>query len=289
MAAADDTARGTGYTQTAWPERRVLCVGARWGSTWRGATWIGPCRRVVRPDCVWCAAYDQGAIGDWGALHLLVLSRHGCRSGGRRGHAAFVLAEAQRAAPRDCSARTTRLHSRSWSWWPDRVRLGCGSPCWRHLLAGAGGFALTGLGLANLFPVTIARAGLLAGSSGVALTSTLGYTGFLLGPPVIGFLACASGLRIGLTTLSALAPTAAVIAYFPPPPPPPPYPGTQMPARPFDDHGQKWGRYRGWRQIRKRGANPAPDHQGDDPAELDAQSNGRSRHARGKVGTQNSV
>ena len=76
------------------------------------------------------------------------------------------------------------------------------------------GFAVTGLGLANLFPVTIARAGLLAGSAGVALTSTLGYGGFLLGPPVIGFLASEFGLRAALTTLSFLALTAAAIAYL---------------------------------------------------------------------------
>jgi RNA polymerase sigma-70 factor, ECF subfamily len=76
------------------------------------------------------------------------------------------------------------------------------------------GFAATGLGLANLFPAAIARAGLLAGSSGVALTSTLGYTGFLLGPPAIGFLASQAGLRVGLTTLSFLALAAAAIAYL---------------------------------------------------------------------------
>jgi MFS family permease len=74
------------------------------------------------------------------------------------------------------------------------------------------GFAVTGLGLANLFPAAIARAGLLAGSDGVALTSLLGYSGFLLGPPAIGFLAGEFGLRVGLTTLAFLALTAAVIA-----------------------------------------------------------------------------
>ncbi|MGH3232326.1 MAG: hypothetical protein ACRDOH_03540 [Streptosporangiaceae bacterium] len=50
--------------------------------------------------------------------------------------------------------------------------------------------------------------------SGVALTSTLGYSGFLLGPPAIGFLASEFGLRAGLTTLSFLALAAAVIAYL---------------------------------------------------------------------------
>jgi MFS family permease len=75
------------------------------------------------------------------------------------------------------------------------------------------GFAATGLGLANLFPAAIARAGLLAGSAGVALTSLLGYSGFLLGPPAIGFLASEFSLRVGLTTLSLLALSAAAIAY----------------------------------------------------------------------------
>jgi hypothetical protein len=75
------------------------------------------------------------------------------------------------------------------------------------------GFAATGFGLANLFPAAIARAGLLAGSAGVALTSMLGYSGFLLGPPAIGFLASEFGLRAGLTTLSFLALAAAAIAY----------------------------------------------------------------------------
>jgi MFS family permease len=76
------------------------------------------------------------------------------------------------------------------------------------------GFAATGLGLANLFPAAIARAGRLAGSAGVALTSLLGYSGFLLGPPAIGFLASQAGLRTGLTTLSFLGLAAAAIAYL---------------------------------------------------------------------------
>jgi hypothetical protein len=58
------------------------------------------------------------------------------------------------------------------------------------------------------------RAGLLAGSGGVALAATLGHTGFLLGPPAIGFLAGEFGLRAGLTTLSFLALAAAAIAYL---------------------------------------------------------------------------
>jgi MFS family permease len=75
------------------------------------------------------------------------------------------------------------------------------------------GFAITGLGLANLFPTALARAGELTGPSGVAAASTVGYGGMLLGPPSIGFLTDAVGLPTALTTVSILAAIAAGIAY----------------------------------------------------------------------------
>jgi MFS family permease len=158
-----------------------------------------------------CAAYDEGAIGDWGALHL----RQDLGAGAGLaavGYAAFALAEA-----------TGRLSGTVLLERLGRTRvlfLGGLAACAGMLVAAlapdvwlaVAGFAATGLGLANLFPAAIARAGLLAGSSGVALTSTLGYGGFLLGPPAIGFLASEFGLRAGLTTLSFLALAAAIIA-----------------------------------------------------------------------------
>ena len=160
-----------------------------------------------------CAAYDEGAIGDWGALHL----RQDLRAGAglaAAGYAAFALAEA-----------TGRLSGTSLLEHLGRTRvlvLGGLTACAGMLVASLApdvwlalaGFAVTGLGLANLFPTAMTQAGLLAGSSGVALASTMGYTGFLLGPPVIGFLASQFGLRAGLTTLSLLALAAATIAHL---------------------------------------------------------------------------
>jgi MFS family permease len=159
-----------------------------------------------------CAAYDEGAIGDWGALHL----RQDLKVDvglAAAGYAAFALAEA-----------TGRLSGTALLERLGRTRvlvLGGLTACAGMLVASLApdvwlalvGFAATGAGLANLFPAAIARAGLLAGSAGVALTSMLGYSGFLLGPPAIGFLASQFGLRIGLTTLSFLALAAAAIAY----------------------------------------------------------------------------
>jgi MFS family permease len=160
-----------------------------------------------------CAAYDEGAIGDWSALHLR--QDIGASAGlAAVGYAAFALAEA--SGRLSGTALLERL---------GRTRvliLGGLTACAGMLLAclapdvwlALAGFAATGLGLANLFPAAIARAGRLAGSTGVALTSLLGYGGFLLGPPAIGFLASRAGLRAGLTTLSFLGLAAALIAWL---------------------------------------------------------------------------
>ena len=160
-----------------------------------------------------CAAYDEGAIGDWSALHL----RQDLGAGAAlaaAGYAAFALAEASgRLAGTALLERFGRTRV---------LILGGLTACAGMLLASLAsyvwlalaGFAATGLGLANLFPAAIARAGRLAGSTGVALTSLLGYSGFLLGPPAIGFLASRAGLRAGLTTLSFLGLAAALIAWL---------------------------------------------------------------------------
>jgi len=159
-----------------------------------------------------CAAYCEGAIGDWGALHL----KQDLGAGAGLAAAAYAVFALAEACGRLSGTALLERYGRT------RVLVTGGLiACGGMLLAALapdvwlalGGFAATGLGLANLFPVAVARAGLLAGSRGVALTSTLGYGGFLLGPPVIGFLAGAFGLRAGLTTLSFLALAAAVIAY----------------------------------------------------------------------------
>jgi hypothetical protein len=78
---------------------------------------------------------------------------------------------------------------------------------WAALL----GYAITGIGLANLFPVAVERAGALAGPGGVATASTLGYGGMLLGPPAIGFMADWFTLPAALTSVAVLAAVAAAV------------------------------------------------------------------------------
>jgi MFS family permease len=203
--ARGDIARaGTGPPGTGSDGRR----GAVWREALRTVRMVGLFGLIAL-----CAAYDEGAIGDWSALHL----RQDLGAGAAlaaAGYAAFALAEASgRLAGTALLERFGRTRV---------LILGGLTACAGMLLASLApvvwlalaGFAATGLGLANLFPAAIARAGLLAGAGGVALTSTLGYSGFLLGPVAIGFLASQSGLRAGLTTLAFLGLAAAAIAYM---------------------------------------------------------------------------
>ncbi|HEY1818497.1 MAG TPA: MFS transporter [Trebonia sp.] len=158
-----------------------------------------------------CSTYGEGAVSDWGALHLR--EDLGVAPGlAAAGYAAFALAEAcGRLAGSTLLARLGQT----------RVLVYGGLATCAGMIAAALspvlplallGFALAGLGVANAFPTAMARVGILAGPHGVAAASTLGYAGFLLGPPTIGFLTTALGLRVALTTVSLLAIVAIALA-----------------------------------------------------------------------------
>ena len=69
------------------------------------------------------------------------------------------------------------------------------------------GFGIVGLGLANIVPIVYSLAGSMPGIKpgvGIAMATTIGYSGFMIGPPIIGFVADASNLHIGLFVLAGL-------------------------------------------------------------------------------------
>ena len=64
-----------------------------------------------------------------------------------------------------------------------------------------GGFFIVGLGLASIVPIVYSRAGNLPNIEpgvGISMATTIGYAGFLFGPPMIGFMADWMGLRVAL-------------------------------------------------------------------------------------------
>jgi predicted MFS family arabinose efflux permease len=70
------------------------------------------------------------------------------------------------------------------------------------------GFMLVGLGLANVVPVMFAAAARVPGvtpAHGVAAVSSVGYLGFMVGPPLIGALARWSSLTAALWSVALFA------------------------------------------------------------------------------------
>lgn len=159
-----------------------------------------------------CTAYGEGALADWGALHLEE-DLDASPGAAAVGYSLFALAMTiGRLSGTTLLERLGRT----------RTILAGGSTAAAGMLLGALapslpvallGYAITGLGLANLFPVAIERAGALAGPTGVATASTLGYGGMLLGPPAIGFMADWFSLPVALTSVAVLAAVATFIGF----------------------------------------------------------------------------
>ncbi|NLU68174.1 MFS transporter [Streptomyces sp. HNM0574] len=159
-----------------------------------------------------CTAYGEGALADWSALHLTEDLGAG-PSVAAAGYSVFALA--MTVGRLTGTALLERLGQ-------NRALVAGGATAAVGMLLGAlgptvwlvlTGFVVTGLGLANIFPVAIGHAGAVAGPSGVAAASTLGYGGMLLGPVAIGFLAEWFSLTAALTTVAALAALAAAVAF----------------------------------------------------------------------------
>lgn len=150
-----------------------------------------------------CDLFCEGAVSDWSAVYLHT-SVHVKTALTGIGYACFTVAMATGRMTGDpLSAR----------FGPRRLVLGAGALAFagaaiallsRTILPAATGFAVLGLGLSVIFPRAISAAGRQAdahGESAVAAVSTIGYFGFLVGPPLVGYLAEATSLSIGLGTL----------------------------------------------------------------------------------------
>ncbi|GGB97321.1 MFS transporter [Pseudoduganella buxea] len=146
----------------------------------------------------------EGALVDWSAL--LLTERTGATAASAAlGYSAFSIAMAA------CRFAGDRLTVRFGS--PTLMVVGGVSMLLGLLLAvvsthyalSAVGFALVGLGAANVVPLIFAAAARIPGMSaggGVATAATVGYTGLLLGPPVIGWIAAHTSIAVALGALS---------------------------------------------------------------------------------------
>jgi len=160
-----------------------------------------------------CALLMEGAVADWSAVYIA----HSLGGGGTIAALAFAAFQLAMAAGRFAG---DGLIGRFGA--PTVVRTGGlvaaaglgGALLIGHPAAALAGFALVGAGIAATFPVTVsaaARHGGMAAGHAVAAIATLGYLGFLVGPPAIGGAAEMLGLPAALGLLPLLALTIALI------------------------------------------------------------------------------
>jgi MFS family permease len=77
------------------------------------------------------------------------------------------------------------------------------------------GFLMVGAGVSSVVPLMYSSAGkstVLSPGVAIAAVSTIGYLGFLFGPPFIGFIAQASSLRVSLGLIAVLGLATALLA-----------------------------------------------------------------------------
>ena len=162
------------------------------GGSEGGPAFARPTRALLGLGVIsFCALLGEGAVGDWSAVYLK--SSLGTGPGfAAAGYAVFSL---MMVAGRITGDRLTGYLG------PVRlVRLGGAvaavglglSLAVGHPLVMLAGFASAGAGFSIVFPLALSAAGRTKGTApgpALAAVSTLGYTGFLAGPPIIGFLA----------------------------------------------------------------------------------------------------
>ena len=182
-----------------------------------GPVFVRPTRALLGLGIIaFCALVGEGAMADWSAVYLGNTLNTGSAFAAA-GYAVFAAAMVIGRFSGDWA--TARLR-------PVRViRYGgvlvavglsigllIGQP-WSALL----GFACVGIGLSCAFPVLLSVAGQTTSMApGVAISAVamLGYAGFLAGPPVIGFVAELTGLRVGLGLVALLGLAMVLLSRF---------------------------------------------------------------------------
>lgn len=160
-----------------------------------------------------CIFLSEGAIADWTAVYIKQVLDAG-EGIAAAGYAAFSAAMTVFRFTGD--AITARL-GRAWTIRAGAMVAACGlalvvmaqSP-----YTALAGFAAAGAGFSSIIPVVFAAGGRVSSvteAAGVATVSGLGYLGFLVGPPMIGFISEATSLRAGLSVLVVLSGAAAML------------------------------------------------------------------------------
>ena len=176
----------------AWPGRGLLLLGA----------------------VIFCGLFAEAAAADWSAVYLRV-AVHAPQDVAAWGYAAFSLAMAgarlagDRLVERIGAVRLVRAAALTGA---VGLALGLLVPVTPVVIVA---FAVLGLGVATVVPLTFSAAGRTPGQdpgTAVAAVATVGYGGWMLAPPVIGFVAQGTSLTFALALVAAMTALIAVPA-----------------------------------------------------------------------------
>jgi predicted MFS family arabinose efflux permease len=156
-----------------------------------------------------CSAIGEGAMADWGAVYLTQVLRTDAAFAAL-GFAAFSLTMTFGRLIGDFLS----------SKWSSAVIVRAGglfaafgillAAVTKSPLVAMAGYSVAGFGLANIIPLLFGAAGNIPGiqaGAGIAGVATIGYAGFLAGPPLIGSIAEATSLRVALALVAVLVGT----------------------------------------------------------------------------------
>ncbi|MGZ6268472.1 MAG: MFS transporter [Candidatus Limnocylindrales bacterium] len=163
---------------------------------------------------IYCGMLAEGSAGDWSGVYMRT----------------DVLSTQQEAALTlgafSAAMALSRLVGDRMTEWLGGARLvtvgailgasGLGLALTLHVPAAAiAGFTMLGLGLGSIVPIALRAGGSrpdIPAGIGIAAISTMGYAGMLSGPPIIGTVAGATGIRAALALVVALLVVLAVMA-----------------------------------------------------------------------------
>jgi MFS family permease len=164
---------------------------------------------------VLCAFLIEGAMADWAAIHLKD-SLGTSAALAALGYGAFSFAMmALRLAGDRLMARMRAASLLQWANAAAAVLLAAALSL-GHVPLTMAAFVLVGLGVAVVAPLVFsaaARRSRHGAGQGIAAMATLGYGGFLMGPPLIGWLAQVTSLRLALGLLVLLLAGIALLAH----------------------------------------------------------------------------
>lgn len=153
-----------------------------------------------------CVAMSEGAMADWSSLYYRQVI-HAMHTSSTAGYTAFALCMTMGRFAGDrllqflTHAQLLRINGLLIL---SGIFLALVFPVKWVVISG---FALVGLGVSSVFPIVYmlaVKSKSMSPSASLAAVSSVGFTGFLLGPPMIGFVAEETGLRMSLWIIAVL-------------------------------------------------------------------------------------